>query len=132
MCDEHQPIGDVEQTEVRRADEEAASANAKQKPGRGHARETLHGESAEIQVFRKYRQVIIFLRAFMYQNPRWTATEVKLNMEWKKIGFGASLVSIVASIGIYFNGDQELGIFVGLWASAILLLSERMAEMQAE
>ena len=83
-------------------------------------------------MFRKYRQVIIFLRAFMYQNPRWFATEVKLNMEWKKIGFGASLVSIVASIGIYFNGDQELGIFVGLWASAILLLSERMAEMQAE
>ena len=37
-------------------------------------------------------------------------------MEWKKIGFGASLVSIVASIGIYFNGDQQLGIFVGLWA----------------
>ena len=53
-------------------------------------------------------------------------------MEWKKSGFGASLVSIVASIGIYFNGDQQLGIFVGLWASAILLLSERMAEMQAE
>tara|TARA_Y200000002_G_scaffold4524_1_gene4055 strand:+ start:203 stop:364 length:162 start_codon:yes stop_codon:yes gene_type:complete len=53
-------------------------------------------------------------------------------MDWKKIGFGASLVSIVASIGIYFNGNEELGIFVGLWASALLLLTDRLAEMQAE
>ena len=53
-------------------------------------------------------------------------------MDWKKIGIGASIVSILGSIGIYFNGDENLGIFVGLWASAILLLSERLAEMQAE
>ena len=53
-------------------------------------------------------------------------------MDWKKIGFGASLVSIVASIGIYFNGNEQLGIFVGLWASALLLLTDRLAEMQAE
>jgi hypothetical protein len=26
--------------------------------------------------------------------------------------------------------DENLGIFVGLWASALLLLSDRMAEMQ--
>ena len=68
----------------------------------------------------------------MYQIPKSETTEVKLNMDWKKIGFGASLVSIVASIGIYFNGDHELGIFVGLWASALLLLTDRLAEMQAE
>lgn len=68
----------------------------------------------------------------MYQIPKSGTTEVKLNMDWKKIGFGASLVSIVASIGIYFNGDHELGIFVGLWASALLLLTDRLAEMQAE
>ena len=53
------------------------------------------------------------------------------NMDWKKLGFGASLVSIVASIAIYFAHDENLGIFVGLWASALILLSERMAEMQA-
>ena len=53
-------------------------------------------------------------------------------MDWKKIGFGASLVSIVASIGIYFNVDEQLGIFVGLWASALLLLTDRLAEMTAE
>ncbi len=35
-------------------------------------------------------------------------------MDWKKIGFVASLVSIVGSIAIYFNGDENLGIFVGL------------------
>jgi hypothetical protein len=54
--------------------------------------------------------------------------EVK-NMNWKKIGMVASLASILGSIGIYFAGDENLGIFVGLWASALLLLSERMAEL---
>ena len=52
-------------------------------------------------------------------------------MDWKKIGFGASLVSILGSIGIYFAHDENLGSFVGLWASALILLSERLAEMQA-
>ena len=52
-------------------------------------------------------------------------------MDWKKIGFGASLVSILGSIAIYFTTDENLGIFVGLWASALLLLSDRIAEMQA-
>ena len=40
------------------------------------------------------------------------------------------LASIVGSIAIYFNGDENLGIFVGLWASALILLTERLAEMQ--
>ena len=50
-------------------------------------------------------------------------------MDWRKIGLFASLVSIFGSIGIYFNGDEMLGIFVGLWASALLLLSDRIAQM---
>ena len=50
-------------------------------------------------------------------------------MDWKKLGLFASLASIFGSIGIYFNGDERLGIFVGLWASALLLLSDRMAQM---
>jgi|TARA_B100000902_G_scaffold158708_1_gene154687 hypothetical protein len=50
-------------------------------------------------------------------------------MNWKKIGLGASLVSILGSIAIYFAHDHDLGIFVGLWASALLLLSDRMAEL---
>tara|TARA_B100000459_G_scaffold46171_1_gene23818 strand:- start:9630 stop:9794 length:165 start_codon:yes stop_codon:yes gene_type:complete len=52
-------------------------------------------------------------------------------MDWKKLGFGASLVSILGSIAIYFAHDENLGIFVGLWASALILLSDRMAEIQA-
>ncbi len=51
-------------------------------------------------------------------------------MNWKKIGLVASLASILGSIGIYTMHDENLGIFVGLWASALLLLSDRMAEMQ--
>jgi hypothetical protein len=50
-------------------------------------------------------------------------------MDWKKIGFGASLASILGSIAIYFAHDENLGIFVGLWASALLLLSDRLSEM---
>lgn len=50
-------------------------------------------------------------------------------MNWKKIGFIASLASILGSIGIYAMHDQNLGIFVGLWASALLLISDRMDEM---
>ena len=50
-------------------------------------------------------------------------------MNWKKLGLGASLVSILSSIAIYFGHDENLGIFVGLWASALLLLSDRMAEL---
>ena len=53
-------------------------------------------------------------------------------MDWKKLGFGASLVSILGSIAIYFAHDENLGIFVGLWAAALLLLSDRSAAMQAE
>tara|TARA_R100000406_G_scaffold92380_2_gene81284 strand:+ start:372 stop:539 length:168 start_codon:yes stop_codon:yes gene_type:complete len=49
-------------------------------------------------------------------------------MNWKRIGLVASGLSILGSIGIYAMGEQSLGIFVGLWASAILLLSERLDE----
>lgn len=49
-------------------------------------------------------------------------------MNWKKIGLISSLASIVGSIGIYALHDENLGIFVGLWASALLLLTERLSE----
>ena len=55
-----------------------------------------------------------------------------IDMDWKKLGFGASLVSIIGSIAVYFAYDENLGIFVGLWASALILLSERMVEIQAQ
>tara|TARA_B100001778_G_scaffold333709_1_gene342930 strand:- start:2171 stop:2350 length:180 start_codon:yes stop_codon:yes gene_type:complete len=51
-------------------------------------------------------------------------------MNWKKIGLIASLASIFGSIGIYFGlGDENLGIFVGLWASALLLLTDRVVDV---
>jgi len=50
-------------------------------------------------------------------------------MNWKKTGLAASLASIVGSIAIYFAHDENLGIFVGLWASALLLLSDRISEL---
>ena len=43
-------------------------------------------------------------------------------MNWKKIGLISSLASIVGSIAIYALHSHDLGIFVGLWASALLLL----------
>lgn len=51
-------------------------------------------------------------------------------MDIKKIGLFASIASIVGSIAIYANGNENLGIFVGLWASAILLISDRLNELQ--
>lgn len=48
----------------------------------------------------------------------------------RKIGLFTSLASIVGSIAIYALHDENLGIFVGLWASALLLLSDRFEEMQ--
>ncbi len=40
-----------------------------------------------------------------------------------KIGFGLSLTSIIGSIYAY-TIDENLGIFIGLWASAIMLGSK--------
>jgi hypothetical protein len=42
-----------------------------------------------------------------------------------KIGFGLSLITIVGSIYTYTQ-DENLGIFVGLWASAIMIGSKRI------
>tara|TARA_R100000005_G_scaffold95768_2_gene78663 strand:- start:1610 stop:1771 length:162 start_codon:yes stop_codon:yes gene_type:complete len=50
-------------------------------------------------------------------------------MDYRKIGLYSSLASIIGSIGIYAFYDHNLGIFVGLWASALLLLSDRLAEL---
>ena len=42
-----------------------------------------------------------------------------------KIGFGLSLVSILGSIYAY-TIDEHLGLFIGLWASAIMVGSKRV------
>jgi len=51
-------------------------------------------------------------------------------MNWRKVGLFSSVASIVGSIAIYALHSHDLGIFVGLWASALLLLSDRMDELQ--
>ena len=53
-------------------------------------------------------------------------------MNWKKIGLVSSLVSIIGSIGIYTAHSHDLGIFVGLWASALLLLTDRIDEIKGD
>jgi len=42
-----------------------------------------------------------------------------------KIGFGLSLITILGSIYTYTQ-HENLGIFVGLWASAIMIGSKRI------
>ena len=49
--------------------------------------------------------------------------EIKKNID--KIGFGLSASSILGSIYAYTQ-DENLGIFIGLWASAIMLGSKRV------
>jgi len=50
-----------------------------------------------------------------------------------KIGFIASMISVVLSLYIYFVGfgdpDQMLGIFVGLWAPTLILATKEIEEM---
>ena len=38
----------------------------------------------------------------------------------KSLLFLAAGISLVASVGFYFTGDQTRGIFVGLWVPSIL------------
>ena len=46
------------------------------------------------------------------------------------IGFVASMLSVVGSLYVYFvSGDQNLGIFVGLWAPTLILASKEIEEM---
>jgi len=47
-----------------------------------------------------------------------------------KIGFVASMLSVAGSLYVYFiSGDQNLGIFVGLWAPTLILASKEIEEM---
>ena len=48
-----------------------------------------------------------------------------------KIGFGLATASIVSSIYAY-TLDEHLGLFIGLWASAIMLGSKRIHDWMNE
>lgn len=56
-----------------------------------------------------------------------------MNKKISRIGFVASMLSVVGSLYIYFvTGDQNLGIFVGLWAPTLILASKEIEEMLEE
>ena len=47
-----------------------------------------------------------------------------------QLGLGASFISIFGSLYIYFvTEDQSLGIFVGLWAPTLILISREVDKM---
>lgn len=47
-----------------------------------------------------------------------------------KIGFAASMLSVLGSLYLYFVvDDQMLGIFVGLWAPTLILATKEIEEM---
>jgi len=55
---------------------------------------------------------------------------IKMSGQISKIGFVASMLSVVGSLYVYFiSGDQNLGIFVGLWAPTLILASKEIEEM---
>ncbi|MBL6807087.1 hypothetical protein N9289_01130 [Candidatus Poseidonia sp.] len=50
-----------------------------------------------------------------------------------KIGFAASMLSVVGSLYVYFGLDEtSLGIFVGLWAPTLILASKELEEMLSD
>jgi hypothetical protein len=47
-----------------------------------------------------------------------------------RIGLIASMLSVVLSLYIYFvDGDQMLGVFVGLWAPTLILATKEFEEL---
>jgi len=46
-----------------------------------------------------------------------------------KIGLIASMLSVVGSLYLYFiTGDEQLGIFVGLWAPTLILATKEIEQ----
>jgi hypothetical protein len=60
----------------------------------------------------------------------WGKVKKKMSGQISKIGFVASMLSVLGSLYIYFVGDdQMLGIFVGLWAPTLILATKEIEEM---
>ena len=54
----------------------------------------------------------------------------KMSGNISKIGFVASMLSVVGSLYIYFvNSNEMLGIFVGLWAPTLILASKEIEQL---
>jgi len=58
---------------------------------------------------------------------RYSDTTIIMNNKTEKVGFGLSVASILGSIYAYTQ-DEHLGLFIGLWASAIMVGSKRIQD----
>tara|TARA_B100001559_G_scaffold78220_1_gene64922 strand:+ start:28 stop:300 length:273 start_codon:yes stop_codon:yes gene_type:complete len=67
----------------------------------------------------------------LYVNGKKTVVKVKkMSNKISRIGFLASMLSVVLSLYIYFvSDDKELGIFVGLWAPTLILATKEIENM---
>tara|TARA_B100000767_G_C19721923_1_gene517682 strand:+ start:1142 stop:1312 length:171 start_codon:yes stop_codon:yes gene_type:complete len=53
-----------------------------------------------------------------------------MNGNISKVGFAASMLSVGFSLYLYFiTGDENLGIFVGLWAPTLILATKEIEGM---
>ena len=58
-----------------------------------------------------------------YSSPRRTraqAAELERIRNSKLLISGAALISFALSISLWFSGDREMGLFVGIWVPSIL------------
>ncbi len=54
---------------------------------------------------------------------------VKMIGQLRKVGFAASMLSVVGSLYIYFiQNEESLGIFVGLWAPTLILAAKEIED----
>ena len=57
------------------------------------------------------------------------AGRIKMSGQLGKIGLVASMLSVVGSLYLYFvTGDENLGIFVGLWAPTLILATKEIED----
>lgn len=54
---------------------------------------------------------------------------IEMSGQLGKIGLVASMLSVVGSLYLYFvTGDENLGIFVGLWAPTLILATKEIED----
>ena len=72
-----------------------------------------------------------FQNTSLYVNGKRLYVKVrKMSSKISRIGFLASMLSVVLSLYIYFvSDDKDLGIFVGLWAPTLILATKEIENM---
>ena len=72
-----------------------------------------------------------FQNTSLYVKGKKVAVKVKkMSNKISRIGFLASMLSVVLSLYIYFvSDDKDLGIFVGLWAPTLILATKEIENM---